>query len=148
MLWLGAVLAFLMVIGVWGYKTQQRENEAFATAFDQSVREFSLRIAQNDIKVISPEAEGYRPVRGEIVFAIIPHVKNHDTQADGRLVVTNKAIVFETSTRSERLTYTSLSNVDAKRDGIEFRQRKGPRKAFRIANPTQLGLMVAAFHQG
>ena len=147
MLWLAAIVALIIVIGAWGYKTQQKEDEAFARAFEKAVLEYSSRIAQHDIVVIAPEAEGYRPVRGEIVFAIIPNVKNHDTQADGKLIITSKAIVFETPSRSERLTYTSLSNVEAKRDGIELRKRKGPRRAFRLSNPNLLGLMVAAFNQ-
>jgi len=147
LVWAIALLALLLIIGAFGYRAEKRADAKFTHHFARSVNDYCRRISAGDCQVASPESYGYHPVRGEVVFAILEGISDHDTKAQGRLIVTSKAVIFETQIRSERLVYSGLSNVEAKRDGVEIRRRKGPRRAYRLTDPNSLGLLVAAYQQ-
>ena len=150
MIWFFCALAVLGIfyLGLREHKKQRLADEAFSQAFAEGYRRFSNLIATQNLSIPDPQTEGYSPVRGEIVFGFSKVLRDHDRDIEGRLVITSKALVFEGETRSDRLVYSSLSHIEAKRDGVEVRKRNGPRRAFRTGDPQLLALIVAAFHQG
>ena len=142
------VVAGIFLFGIKEYRKQRRADEAFSQAFADAYGRFSQLIASRNISIPDPQMDGYNPVRGEIVFGFSKLLRDHDRDIEGRLIVTNKALVFESQARSDRLVYPSLSHIEAKRDGVEMRKRNGPRRAFRTGDPELLALIVAAFHTG
>lgn len=55
--------------------------------------------------------------------------------ASGRLIVTDKAVAFESPERNERITWTQIAGVELHIDGFTIAKRSGPPRRFIAANP-------------
>jgi len=55
--------------------------------------------------------------------------------AHGRLLVTDKAVVFESPTRNERFTWGTVADIEIAVDGFGVAKRSGPRRIYRVPAP-------------
>jgi hypothetical protein len=53
----------------------------------------------------------------------------------GRLLVTDKAIVFEGGGRNERITWVQVADVELMLDGFRIAKRSGPPRLYRVGAP-------------
>lgn len=53
----------------------------------------------------------------------------------GRLLLTDKAIVFECSARNERMLLTQVANVEFHLDGFSIAKRNGPPRFYEVSSP-------------
>ncbi|WP_322892445.1 MULTISPECIES: hypothetical protein [unclassified Yoonia] len=61
--------------------------------------------------------------------------KSWQATARGRLLVTDKAVVFEGGERNERITWTQVANVELLIDGFTIAKRSGPPRTYQVNNP-------------
>lgn len=55
--------------------------------------------------------------------------------AHGRLIVTDKAVVFEGGEKNERITWTQVADVELLIDGFTISKRSGPPRTYQVASP-------------
>lgn len=162
------VIIFAMVI-------HDNMSKAADKAFNDEVRGelTALSGGGNAVSVTSISAEdvGYRPVKGEEVFAVLSGVSKMELKSDGnyrtrgasisipivkgvryrvgsgsisatkswratsvgRLILTNKAVVFEGDQKNERITWGQIADVKFNRKGIDVHKRTGPARVFDTA---------------
>lgn len=61
--------------------------------------------------------------------------KSWQATARGRLLVTDKAIVFEGGKKNERLTWAQVANVELLLDGFTIAKRSGPPRTYQVGTP-------------
>jgi hypothetical protein len=60
-------------------------------------------------------------------------MKEWQTVGIGRLLVTDKAIAFESDSGNIRVTWTQVANIDVMWDGFQIHKRTGKPLLFRIS---------------
>ena len=61
--------------------------------------------------------------------------KSWQATANGRLLVTDKAVVFEGGDRNERITWTQIADVELLIDGFTIAKRSGPPRTYQVDSP-------------
>lgn len=61
--------------------------------------------------------------------------KSWQATARGRLLVTDKAIVFEGGKKNERITWAQVANVELLLDGFTIAKRSGPPRTYQVGTP-------------
>ena len=74
-------------------------------------------------------------VRYRVGSGSIRAEKRWQATAKGRLLVTDRAIVFEADDRNERITWTQISSIDVLTDGMVIAKRSGPPRRYAISEP-------------
>jgi hypothetical protein len=74
-------------------------------------------------------------VRYRVGSGSIRTEKSWQATARGRLLVTDKAVVFEGGDRNERITWTQIANVELLIDGFTIVKRSGPPRTYQVNNP-------------
>ena len=74
-------------------------------------------------------------VRYRVGSGSIRTEKSWQATARGRLLVTDKAVVFEGGDRNERITWTQIANVELLIDGFTIAKRSGPARTYQVNNP-------------
>jgi hypothetical protein len=74
-------------------------------------------------------------VRYRVGSGSIRTEKSWQATARGRLLVTDKAVVFEGGDRNERITWTQIANVELLIDGFTIAKRSGPPRTYQVNNP-------------
>lgn len=85
-------------------------------------------------------------VRYRIGSGSIQAQKSWQVVAEGRLILTDKAVVFESPQKNERITWTQIADVELLQDGYKISKRNGPPRVFTtdLPNPqfaAALGLL-------
>lgn len=55
--------------------------------------------------------------------------------ATGRLLVTDRAFVFEGTDKNERITWTQIADIEIMADGFGVAKRSGPRRIYAVSAP-------------
>jgi hypothetical protein len=84
------------------------------------------------ISVSIPIVKG---VRYRIGSGSVHAKKSWNVTARGRLLVTDKAIVFEGGDKNERINWTQVANVELMSDGFIITKRSGPQRTYQVASP-------------
>ncbi|HUF57329.1 MAG TPA: hypothetical protein VMM55_12295 [Thermohalobaculum sp.] len=79
-----------------------------------------------------PIAKG---VRYRIGGGSISGEKSVQETAHGRLVVTDKALSFESPQKNERITWAQIADVELLCDGCTISKRSGPPRIYRVERP-------------
>ncbi|KAF0116363.1 MAG: hypothetical protein FD150_533 [Rhodobacteraceae bacterium] len=74
-------------------------------------------------------------VRYRVGSGTIRTEKSWQATAHGRLLVTDKAIVFEGGAKNERITWTQVANVELLLDGFTIAKRSGPPRTYQVDTP-------------
>jgi hypothetical protein len=74
-------------------------------------------------------------VRYRVNSGAIRTEKAWQATARGRLLVTDKAIVFEGGDRNERVTWTQVANIELLLDGFSIAKRTGPPRTYEVHSP-------------
>ena len=74
-------------------------------------------------------------VRYRVGSGSIRTEKSWQATARGRLLVTDKAIVFEGGEKNERITWTQVANVELLLDGFTIAKRSGPPRTYQVPSP-------------
>lgn len=74
-------------------------------------------------------------VRYRIGSGTIRGEKEWQATGHGRLIVTDKALSFESSEKNERITWTQISDVEVLMDGFRIAKRTGPPRTYTVARP-------------
>lgn len=74
-------------------------------------------------------------VRYRVGSGSIRTEKSWQVTARGRLLVTDKAIVFEGGEKNERITWTQVANVELLLDGFTIAKRSGPPRTYQVGTP-------------
>jgi len=74
-------------------------------------------------------------VRYRVGSGSIRTEKSWQATARGRLLVTDKAVVFEGGDRNERITWTQIANVELLLDGFTIAKRSGPPRTYLVNSP-------------
>lgn len=74
-------------------------------------------------------------VRYRVGSGSIRTEKSWQATARGRLLVTDKAIVFEGGEKNERITWTQVANVELLLDGFTIAKRSGPPRTYQVGTP-------------
>ncbi len=61
--------------------------------------------------------------------------KSLQTVAEGRLLLTDKAVVFESPQKNERITWTQIADAEILQDGFKISKRSGPPRLFATDYP-------------
>lgn len=61
--------------------------------------------------------------------------KSWRATARGRLLVTDKAVIFEGDEKNERITWSQVANVEVLLDGFTISKRSGPPRTYQVFNP-------------
>ena len=137
-----AILMIVVAIGWIAHRSEKKEKALFAELFAEKTSHFSKLLATGEMPSIDPREIGYRPISDEIIYAVRIGIKDNRNGTEGRLLVTNKALVFETAQRSERFTLSSMAGADIAIDGFSLRKRNGPVRPFWTgSNPHFLALV-------
>lgn len=75
-------------------------------------------------------------VRYRVGSGSIRTEKSWQATARGRLLVTDKAVVFESGDRNERITWTQIANVELLIDGFTIAKRSGPPRTYQVSSPS------------
>ncbi len=124
------VLGVLLVAGWKAKRSDDRQNERFSTEMQANTPRFQALSLRDAMPVLDPVMLNYRPVSGEVIHAVRTGVKDNRNGAEGRLLVTNKAIVFETPSRTDRFPLPSNTDIQIALDGFSIRKRTGPVRPF------------------
>lgn len=108
----------------------------------------SLLSIQRDVSKVEYKGTGRYSSRGASVSiplgggfryrvggASIQSGKAWQMTATGRLLVTDKAFVFESPQKNERITWGQVASVELMLDGFKVMKRSGPPRLFRVDNP-------------
>lgn len=117
----------------FGYKPVK--GECLLAIQDDVYRQELRSTGRNSSQTISisiPIAQGikYRAQTNNITGE-----KQYQKTAGGRLLVTNKAIVFEGDTRNDRITWGQITKVQLASDGYEIQKRSGKPFEFIASEP-------------
>lgn len=74
-------------------------------------------------------------VRYRVGSGSIRTEKSWQATAHGRLLITDKAIIFEGCDKNERITWTQVANVELLLDGFTIAKRSGPPRTYQVASP-------------
>lgn len=74
-------------------------------------------------------------VRYRVGSGSIKTEKEWQATATGRLIVTDKAISFESSQKNERITWTQVADIELMLDGFQIAKRSGPPRTYLVDNP-------------
>lgn len=74
-------------------------------------------------------------VRYRVGSGTIRGEKTWQATDNGRLLVTDKAVVFEGGAKNERITWTQVANIELLRDGFSIFKRSGPPRTYAVASP-------------
>jgi len=90
------------------------------------------RYASGALSVSIPIMKGvrYRASTGRIASQ-----KEWQVTDKGRLLLTDKAIAFEGSTRNERIPWSQISEIELMLDGYRIARRTGPPRVFAVDKP-------------
>lgn len=106
-----------------------------------------LLAVQNDAVRMEMKSTGYSTAGMSISIPIVKGVrfrvgggniqtkKSWQETAHGRLLVTDKAIVFESSLKNERITWTQVADIELLTDGYSIAKRNGPPRNYKVASP-------------
>jgi len=61
--------------------------------------------------------------------------KTWQATARGRLIVTDKALCFESDAKNERITWTQIAGVELMVDGLKVMKRSGPPRVYVVDSP-------------
>jgi hypothetical protein len=90
-------------------------------------------------------------VRYRVGSGSIRTEKKWQATARGRLLVTDKALVFEGGDKNERITWTQVANIESFLDGFIIAKRSGPPRTYVATSPDPkfaavIELMLARTH--
>lgn len=74
-------------------------------------------------------------VRYRVGSGSIRTEKSWQATAQGRLLVTDKAVVFEGGDRNERITWAQIANIEMLLDGFIIAKRSGPPRTYQVNSP-------------
>lgn len=74
-------------------------------------------------------------VRYRVGTGTIRSEKEWQGTAFGRLILTDKAFVFEGNEKNERITWTQVANAELLSDGFRVFKRTGPPRTFAVERP-------------
>ena len=74
-------------------------------------------------------------VRYRVGSGSIRTEKSWQATASGRLIVTDRAVVFEGGEKNERITWTQVADAELLVDGFRISKRSGPPRTYRVASP-------------
>ncbi len=90
------------------------------------------RYRTGGVSVSVPIVKG---VRFRVGSGSIKGEKSWQATDNGRLLVTDKAVVFEGSAKNERITWTQVADIELLMDGFSISKRTGPPRTYEVTNP-------------
>jgi hypothetical protein len=143
--WLVFLVVLVCGVGFLGWRSQKADQATkakFAGELKQNICRVQNQLIRGDLPNLDAQYLGYRPVAGECIYAASEGVKDNRNGLEGRLLVTNKAFVFESGSKSERFVRNSISAVEIRADGFILRKRNGPVRPFLTGpNPELLAIV-------
>lgn len=143
---LGILIGVLsLIISIGNSSNKKRKEQALITKrevryiayleeLEQRLAEM-VRAGQQVIRLtaIDPEPHDYKPMAGEHLLAALPDVSRVDQGPDetshvtaaGKLLVTNKALVFQSGPHVERLAWAQIPVLEMVADGWRVDRRTG-----------------------
>jgi hypothetical protein len=149
MFWLIAGLIVLLVIGSIGHARDRKHQAVQAAKLAECSARLRTLAQLGQLSSIDVAAHGYRPVSGEILFGVCTTAQPAEERSSsknglGRLLVTNKAIVFEGRDKNERFTLAQIATVELFKDGFVLKRRNGKHRAFRTGGDPEFLALVDA----
>lgn len=140
-------------------KLQKEQCAAYSAEIDSIKKSFLTGSGIVSVPVLNAADFGYRPVAKENLLAIQngvtrmemkstgrhPSEKSWQATACGRLLVTDKAIVFEGVEKNERLTWAQVANLEVLLDGFTISKRSGLPRTYQIDRPDATFAAVVEF---
>lgn len=117
----------------YGYRPVAKEN-LVAVQNDVTKMEFKSTGSYGAIggSVSIPIAKG---VRFRVGGGNVKRQKKLQGTSHGRLLLTDKAFVFEGDQKNERITWGQVADVEFLTDGVQVAKRTGPPRTFAVGNP-------------
>lgn len=84
-------------------------------------------------------------VRYRVGSTNIKAEKTAQTTARGRLLITDKAIVFEGDNKNDRITWSQLANIELHLDGLTLAKRTGPPRTYSVSSPNPNFVAILEF---
>jgi len=91
------------------------------------------RYRTNGASISIPIVKG---VRYRVGSGTIRGEKTWQATDTGRLLVTDKAIVFEGDAKNERITWGQVADVELLKDGFSIAKRSGPPRTYAVDEPS------------
>lgn len=107
----------------------------YAARIARAKRELIKGPGRASLPRLLPEKYHYRPVGKESLLAIQDNVRGQKSQICGRLIVTDKALIFESRDKNERITLTQIANVEFHVNGFTVMKRSGPPRLYLVSSP-------------
>lgn len=139
-----AVFGGLIFIGWMVKRSDERIKERFSSELHSKTQTFHALLAEHQMPILDPVNVSYRPISGEIIHAVRKGVKDNRTGVEGRILVTSKAFVFESSSRTDRFPLSSITNIELALDGFSIRKRTGPVRPFLTGESPEFLALVNA----
>ncbi len=127
-MWWFIGIGVLLILGLIAYRAEKREQRKFLAQLERYTAQFQQDMSLDRLPALDPRELNYNPSRGEIVHGAWSDIRKGDQT--GRLLITNKAIIFEGLQRNERIARTSISSVELRRDGLLIKRRTGKHIAY------------------
>ncbi len=74
-------------------------------------------------------------VRFRVGSGSIKGEKSWQATDNGRLLITDKAVMFEGSAKNERITWTQVADIELLSDGYSISKRTGPPRTYQVFEP-------------
>jgi hypothetical protein len=117
----------------YGYRPVAKEN---LIAVQNNASRYELKSSGNyrtsGTSISIPIAKG---IRYRVGSGRIRSEKTWQITATGRLVITDKAVVFESPQKNERITWGQIADVELMLDGYQIAKRSGPPRTFVVETP-------------
>lgn len=117
----------------YGYRPVAKEN---LIAVQDNASRYELKSSgtyrTSGTSVSIPIAKG---IRYRVGSGRIRSEKTWQTTATGRLLITDKAVVFESPQKNERITWGQIADVELMVDGYQIAKRSGPPRTFVVDSP-------------
>lgn len=117
----------------YGYRPVAKENLlAVQDGATRMEMKSTGRYKTGGTSVSIPIVEG---VRYRVSSGTIRTEKSWQATARGRLLVTDKAVVFEGGEKNERITWTQVADIELLIDGFTISKRSGPPRIYQVDSP-------------
>ena len=117
---------------IHGYRPVAKEN--LIAVQDRAVR-YELKSSGYHTSGVSLSIPIVKGVRYRVGSGRVTSEKSWQETARGRLLVTDKAVVFESPQKNERMTWAQISAVELMLDGYKIAKRTGSPKCFVVDSP-------------
>ena len=147
MWWIVAIVVGLLVLGIFGYRTEQKALEAYLAERESYRIDYCKLVAEQELPDIVSQLHNYRPARNEKVLGFCDNAEQNSDGKKGRILLTNQAFVFESDNRNYRFPLTSVSAVESYLDGILIKRRNGKHVPINTGKTPKFLALVDAYFQ-